>query len=84
MQDGFSLIVPLVYFYGYTSLKDNESLFLESIRMLSEKVSERLYCDPEANISGLLIDSCISDASSCSLIPHIVNAFDVVFIIKAP
>jgi len=82
---------PLIYSYGHANPKENFAYYKHSVYTLAKRVRERLANDPEANASGLVIDTCawvdgsvaaasntsLSSAESLNLIKFIANVFEV-------
>lgn len=50
-------LLPLVYWYGHTSVQRNPLLLDRIIRNLGEMVFERWNDDPEGRASGLIVDT---------------------------
>jgi energy-coupling factor transporter ATP-binding protein EcfA2 len=48
---------PLIYSYGHTNPKENLACYKHNVYTLAKRVKERLANDPEANASGILIDT---------------------------
>jgi len=59
-------LLPLVYWYGHPEIKRNPLLMDRLIRNLGENVMERLDDDSERRVSGIIVDTPSSFASSPS------------------
>lgn len=58
IHEGFSNLVPLVYFFGGTSPGDNTKLYKTQMQHLATQVIKRLEEDPAARAGGLVINTC--------------------------
>ncbi|KAL1920289.1 uncharacterized protein VTP21DRAFT_1435 [Calcarisporiella thermophila] len=73
-----SSVSPLSYYYGYTSISDNEKLYKLLVSRLSHAVKCRMADDEDARVSGLIIDTCgFIDQSAYSVLDHIIQSFMV-------
>lgn len=62
-------LIPLSYWYGHAETKRNPALLDRLIRNLGENIRERDDDDPEARVSGLIVDTPSSFASSSGSAP---------------
>ncbi|KAG1754357.1 Pre-mRNA cleavage complex II protein Clp1-domain-containing protein [Suillus lakei] len=62
-------LIPLSYWYGHAETKRNPVLLDRLIRNLGENIRERDDDDPEARVSGLIVDTPSSFASSSGSAP---------------
>lgn len=89
--DSSNTTTPLIYSYGHTNPKENLAFYKHNVYTLALRVKERLSNDPEANASGIIIDTCawvdgtvattagsnsLSSAESLNLIKFIANVFE--------
>ena len=47
----------MVYFYGYTSPKDNPTLYRQMVGIVARNVQQRLDKDPDAKSSGIIVNT---------------------------
>lgn len=75
--------MPLVYYFGYNSPKENLELYMKYIDILAENVRERMERDLDTKSSGIVINTCgWIESGSQELILHICKAFlvDVILV----
>jgi polyribonucleotide 5'-hydroxyl-kinase len=79
VEDSFANTMPLVYFYGQSSPKENIPLYKLLTDILAEKVRSRMENDLDAKSSGVIINTCgwVEGAEAYDIIFHIVKAFHV-------
>ncbi|KIJ10513.1 hypothetical protein PAXINDRAFT_177469 [Paxillus involutus ATCC 200175] len=75
-------LIPLTYWYGHAETKRNPQLLDRLIRDLGMNIVERYDSDPEARVSGLIVDTPSSFASGPSdsrhtLIKACIDAFRI-------
>ncbi|KAL0946785.1 hypothetical protein HGRIS_012958 [Hohenbuehelia grisea] len=63
-------LVPLVYWYGHPSINRNHLLMERLVRTLGHHVDYKWDADPECRVSGLIVDTPASFASSSSAVDH--------------
>ncbi|KAF8461398.1 hypothetical protein BDZ91DRAFT_777226 [Kalaharituber pfeilii] len=71
--------LPLVYYYGFETPDSNTKLYKKLVSRMALAVTSRLGEDPDAQASGLIIDtpSTLAQTASYDLIQHIVADFGV-------
>lgn len=58
IEEGFSLVAPIVFHMGHTSPGDNEALYLLLISRLAEVVKLKMNADSKVKYSGVVINTC--------------------------
>ncbi|CAO3569151.1 unnamed protein product [Mortierella alpina] len=77
-----SAVMPLAYYYGFPSPKDNSKLYNLLLARLAQSVNRRLEEDEAARTSGIVIDTNgLIDATGYELIANCIQAFSVDVII---
>lgn len=70
--------MPLSYFYGHTSPKENIALYQSLITVMAAKINERMMNDPDASASGMIIDThAWSNVADLEGILHCAKAFEI-------
>lgn len=79
VEDGFANTMPLIYFFGYSSPKENIALYKLLTDILAEKVKMRMDNDLDAKSSGVIINTCgwVEGSEAYDIIFHIAKAFRV-------
>ncbi|KAG0346778.1 Cleavage polyadenylation factor subunit clp1 [Podila humilis] len=73
-----SAVMPLAYYYGFPSPKDNVKLYTLLMSRLAQTVNRRLEEDEAARTSGVIIDTNgLIDATGYQVIAHCIKAFSV-------
>ncbi|KAG0039779.1 Cleavage polyadenylation factor subunit clp1 [Podila clonocystis] len=73
-----SAVMPLAYYYGFPSPKDNVKLYNLLVSRLAQSVNRRLEEDEAARKSGIIIDTNgLIDATGYQVIAHCIKAFSV-------
>ncbi|KAF9941838.1 hypothetical protein BGZ67_003928 [Mortierella alpina] len=71
-----SAVMPLAYYYGFPSPKDNSKLYNLLLSRLAQSVNRRLEEDEAARTSGIVIDTNgLIDATGYELIANCIQAF---------
>ncbi|KAG0368283.1 Pre-mRNA cleavage complex II protein Clp1-domain-containing protein [Gamsiella multidivaricata] len=77
-----SAVMPLAYYYGFPSPKDNAKLYNVLLARLAQSVNRRLEEDEAARKSGIVIDTNgLIDATGYEVIANCIKAFSVDVII---
>ncbi|KAF9583618.1 Cleavage polyadenylation factor subunit clp1 [Lunasporangiospora selenospora] len=77
-----SAVMPLVYYYGSPSPKDNVKLYNILVSRLAQSVGRRLEEDEAARTSGIIIDTNgLIDSTGYDIIAHCIKSFSVDVII---
>ncbi|KAF9898770.1 Cleavage polyadenylation factor subunit clp1 [Lobosporangium transversale] len=77
-----SAVMPLAYYYGLPSPKDNVKLYNMLMARLAQSVDKRLQEDQAARRSGIVIDTNgLIDATGYEIIANCIKAFSVDVII---
>jgi len=82
-----SVKLPLIYFYGHTSITDNKELYANLQERLAESVEKRIKrpgADVEVRAGGVVIDTpaCLGDDdASIASILHTIDVFKVDFVV---
>ncbi|KAF9163443.1 hypothetical protein BGX21_008628 [Mortierella sp. AD011] len=77
-----SAVMPLAYYYGFPSPKDNSKLYSLLLSRLAQSVSRRLEEDDAARKSGIVIDTNgLIDSTGYEIIANCIKAFSVDVII---
>ena len=58
IEDGFSLVAPIVYHFGHSSPGENITLYNILIKTLSESVGLKLETEKKTKYSGIVINTC--------------------------
>ncbi|KAG0325485.1 Cleavage polyadenylation factor subunit clp1 [Dissophora globulifera] len=73
-----SAVMPLAYYYGFPSPKDNVKLYTLLLNRLAHSVNRRLEEDEAARKSGIIIDTNgLIDATGYEIIANCIKAFSV-------
>ncbi|KAK3822824.1 MAG: Pre-mRNA cleavage complex II protein Clp1-domain-containing protein [Benniella sp.] len=77
-----SAVMPLAYYYGFPSPKDNPKLYNLLVSRLAGSVNKRLEQDEAARRSGIVIDTNgLTDATGYEIIANCIKTFSVNVII---
>ncbi|KAG9067261.1 Cleavage polyadenylation factor subunit clp1 [Linnemannia hyalina] len=77
-----SAVMPLAYYYGFPSPKDNTKLYSLLLARLAQSVNRRLEEDEAARTSGIVIDTNgLIDATGYEIIAQCIKAFSIDVII---
>jgi polyribonucleotide 5'-hydroxyl-kinase len=78
IEDGFTNFMPLTYFYGQNSPKDNVYLYKQVVSNLAAKINMRLEKDVDAKASGLIVNTCgLIEGVGFDLLLHCVSALSI-------
>lgn len=58
IEDGYSLVAPIVYHFGHTSPEGNITLYNSVVKSLSKSVDLKLETDKKVKHSGVVINTC--------------------------
>jgi polyribonucleotide 5'-hydroxyl-kinase len=58
VEDGFSLVAPIVYHFGHTGPAGNVTLYNMIINTLSQSVKLKMESDSKVKYSGVIINTC--------------------------
>ncbi|KAG0049992.1 hypothetical protein BGZ83_005199 [Gryganskiella cystojenkinii] len=73
-----SAVMPLAYYYGFPSPKDNVKLYNVLLNRLAQSVKRRLEEDEAAKKSGIIIDTNgLIDSTGYEIIAQCINAFSI-------
>ncbi|KAG0249492.1 hypothetical protein BG011_009254 [Mortierella polycephala] len=73
-----SAVMPLAYYFGFPSPKDNVKLYNLLVSRLAHSVNRRLEEDETARSSGIIIDTNgLIDSTGYEVIAHCIKAFAV-------
>jgi polyribonucleotide 5'-hydroxyl-kinase len=78
IEEGYSNLEPLTYFYGHTSLNGSPKVFRKHMGQLAKVIQQRCLIDHRSNTAGLVINSCgwVEDLGY-ELLLHAIEVFDV-------
>jgi len=77
--------MPLVYFFGYTTPRENVELYKACVEILAQNVRARMDNDIDCKSSGVIVNTCgWVDVSGLDIIHHSIKAFaiDVVLVMN--
>ena len=79
VEEGFSNFVPLVFFHGYTTPKENSELYKELVSNLANAVNTRLDRDQEAKSAGIIVNSSgwVDGSAGLDVLLHCITALDI-------
>lgn len=78
IEEGFNHSMPLIYFYGHASPRDNIDLYQSYVDILAANVKSRMDNDSDAKASGIIINTCgWVEGAGYDVILHIMKAFNV-------
>ena len=58
IEEGYSNLDPLAYFYGHASLSENPKVFRKCMNQLALTIRHRCVEDRRANVAGLIVNWC--------------------------
>lgn len=78
IEEGFCHPMPLAYFFGHASPRDNTELYKAYVDILAQHVRSRMDNDLDAKSSGAIINTCgWVDGIGLEIIHHTIQAFNI-------